>query len=28
MMDTVKANYDTFKAKFAEPAPAAKRPTI
>lgn len=28
MMDTVKANYDTFKAKFAEPEPAAKRPTI
>ena len=32
MMDTVKANYDTFKAKFAEPAPsdapAAKGPVI
>ena len=28
MMDTVKANYDTFKAKFAEPAPAAKGTVI
>ena len=28
MMDTVKANYDTFKAKFAEPAPAAKERVI
>ena len=28
MMDTLKANYDTFKAKFAEPAPAAKGTVI
>lgn len=28
MMETLKANYDTFKAKFAEPAPAAKGTVI